>query len=103
MKTELEQNTEPANSRNTLLCAGRANSEFDSKPETSINFNPKYLLIRSQLNDLESEVNKLIEQFEEQYKLENGSRGVRLLLKTKPETWKKTVEFGVGINKRVLV
>ena len=35
MKNETNTNTEPANSRNTLLCEGRANSELDSKSEST--------------------------------------------------------------------
>lgn len=64
--------------------------------------NPKYLSITSQLQDLETQVNKLIEKFEEPHKLESGSKGVTVVLKQKQETWDKTIELGVIIDAKIL-
>lgn len=64
--------------------------------------NHKYLSITSQLQDLETQVNKLIEKFEEPHKLESGSKGVTVVLKQKQETWDKTIELGVIIDAKIL-
>jgi hypothetical protein len=108
MKNKSKETVKPASGINTLLATVAAWMKLLKKPKSRRvrNFKPvtnqKYLSIVSQLSELESQVNKIVEQFEEQYKLENGSRGVRVLLKPKPETWKKTVEFRVGIDAKVL-
>lgn len=99
-KEKTGSSTEPPHDANIVLCAGHAKSELGAKSKSKkvlANSNSAFWFIRGQADGLEHEVNRLIQEFENKYKHDNGQKGVIVQV-----IGDSPIRFGLIVNKRAL-